>query len=812
MKYRLEDLIDIGHFQDLQDRLNEIYSFPSSIIDNDGNILTATAWQDVCVKFHRQHKDAEKICIKSDQYIKDHIHEANPALTYRCPHGLVDNATPIIIDGVHYGNFFTGQFFLEEPDLEFFKAQAEKYGFDEEAYLAAVKKVPIWTQKQLDNYLFFIKGLIAVISESGLKRLKEIENRKQIEKSEKRYRSILKASLDGYWLTDQRGRLLDVNEAYCRMSGYSEDELLSMSISDLEVIETPELVAEHMKTVVVHGSDIFETKHRRKDGTVFDVEVSVQFRTEEGGQCVCFLRDITEKKLADKCLRDSEAKYRLLIENQTDLIVKVDLEGRLLFVSPSYCAKFGQSESELFGKKFMPHVHEDDRAKTAKAMEALNSPPHTAYVEQRAMTKDGWRWLAWSDTAVLDKNGAVSEIIGVGRDVTDRKQAEEALERIRWMLGKGKEPVTASKDYVPEYGDLTQLNKSGIIMEAVGKEMLTHIVGDYLDLLDSSAAVYERNGDYALGIFSSGWCQFMDQASRNLCKTDDNREALTCGRWLCHESCWVRASKVAMETNSPVDIQCDGGINLYAVPIVAGNQVVGSINVGYGDPPTDFEVQRALADKYGVSVNQLKRHAESYESRPPFIIDLAKRRLQVSSRLIGEIVERNLIEKERKLLQERLHSLWSIAQMTEASYKEICDLVLAEVQRLTGSQYSFFGFLDEDESYMTIHSWSVEAMNECSVHKKPLHFPIEKAGVWSRAITEHKPHIVNDYSAEHTTKRGLPKGHVSIRNLLSVPIMRKGKAIAIAAVANKESDYTDEDVKQVRLCFEYFTANRKTYC
>jgi ligand-binding sensor protein len=100
MQYRLQDLIDIDHFQKLQDRLNEIYSFPSAIIDNEGKILTATAWQDICTQFHRQNKEAERLCIKSDQYIKEHLHEANPSLTYRCPHGLVDNALPIIIDGI----------------------------------------------------------------------------------------------------------------------------------------------------------------------------------------------------------------------------------------------------------------------------------------------------------------------------------------------------------------------------------------------------------------------------------------------------------------------------------------------------------------------------------------------------------------------------------------------------------------------------------------------------------------------------------------------------------------------------------------
>ncbi len=71
MGYKLQDLIDIDHFQNLQDRLNKIYAFPSSIIDNDGNILTATAWQEVCTKFHRKNKESERLCIQNDLYIKN---------------------------------------------------------------------------------------------------------------------------------------------------------------------------------------------------------------------------------------------------------------------------------------------------------------------------------------------------------------------------------------------------------------------------------------------------------------------------------------------------------------------------------------------------------------------------------------------------------------------------------------------------------------------------------------------------------------------------------------------------------------------
>jgi PAS domain S-box-containing protein len=124
-------------------------------------------------------------------------------------------------------------------------------------------------------------------------------------------------------------------------------------------------------------------------------------------------------------LRRSEGKYRLLVENQTDLIVEVDTEGKFQFVSPSYCKLFGKTEEELLEESFLPLIHEDDRESTAKAMEDLYQPPHTAYMEQRAMTKDGWRWLGWMDTAVLDDDGDVTAIIGVGRDITERKRAEE---------------------------------------------------------------------------------------------------------------------------------------------------------------------------------------------------------------------------------------------------------------------------------------------------------------------------------------------------------------------------------------------------
>ncbi len=139
--------------------------------------------------------------------------------------------------------------------------------------------------------------------------------------------------------------------------------------------------------------------------------------------------DITPWKDAEKAVQASEEKYRLLVENQSDFVVKVDADGRFLYVSPSYCRAFGKSEEELLGKTFMPLVHPDDQESTEKAMKSLYAPPYIAQMEQRAMTRDGWRWLVWSDSAIIDESGSVVEIIGVGRDIHQQKLAEESLRK-----------------------------------------------------------------------------------------------------------------------------------------------------------------------------------------------------------------------------------------------------------------------------------------------------------------------------------------------------------------------------------------------
>jgi PAS domain S-box-containing protein len=239
---------------------------------------------------------------------------------------------------------------------------------------------------------------------------------------------------------------------------------------------------------------------------------------------------------------------------------------------------------------------------------------------------------------------ACTRAVPGARDRTATRKAGEELQRISWLTKRSLHPESIQL-YRQPYGNLAELNTHRLLLDSLGEYVLFDIVGSYLNLLDTSAAVYEKNGDYALGIFASSWCQFLDTASRALCNTDDNGEALKSGKWHCHESCWSEASQKSIETGHPVDIECRGGINIYAVPIWAQGEVVGSINVGYGDPPQDGDRLQKIAEKYHVSVDDLSEKAESYESRPPFMIDLAKTSLVTSAKLLGALVECKLIEK-----------------------------------------------------------------------------------------------------------------------------------------------------------------------
>ncbi|MCC7280131.1 MAG: PAS domain S-box protein, partial [Chromatiaceae bacterium] len=245
----------------------------------------------------------------------------------------------------------------------------------------------------------------------------------------------------GSWDLDcPSGRLRWSEETY-RLLGYEPDTV------------TPSLDAFH---AVVHPDDLarlraeWEAAWRRPDGRlaiehrILRPDGVPRVLREEGrtflaedGTPLRFAGttlDITAQRAVEDALRAQEERYRLVVENIEDLVVRTDAEGRFEYVSPSYGRLFGLDPSDLIGRHYLPLVHPEDRASTEEAVRALSRPPYTCRVEQRAETVRGWRWLQWSDRAVLDADGAVRAIVAVGRDITERKEIENILAEERRRL------------------------------------------------------------------------------------------------------------------------------------------------------------------------------------------------------------------------------------------------------------------------------------------------------------------------------------------------------------------------------------------
>lgn len=225
--YKFIDLVDIDEFSHLLQHFYGATGIPNGLVGSNGELITQAGWTDACSTFHRGHPESRRRCEQSNLELMQglKVAEASCAL---CMNGLLDYATPVVIEGQQLATLFLGQVLNAPPDMDFFRNQAATLGYDEAAYLEAIRAVPVVTQERMEALMACMVGMAQMLAASGLARLRQTMLEDDLSRSTERriqLEDILDASPVGIGWSDVNGKIEYINHQFTQLFGYTLDDL-----------------------------------------------------------------------------------------------------------------------------------------------------------------------------------------------------------------------------------------------------------------------------------------------------------------------------------------------------------------------------------------------------------------------------------------------------------------------------------------------------------------------------------------------------------------------------------------------------------
>ena len=246
---------------------------------------------------------------------------------------------------------------------------------------------------------------------------------------------ILQAMMDGFWIMDMDGRIIQANPALCSILGYSLEEMTSMSVHDIEAQETPEQTVRHMKAIAEKGPDRFETRQRRKDGQIVDIEVSVHMADIDGDKFFfVFFREITGRKRMQRALEAQTNRNELVLQTAMDGFWVIDKDGRIIEANRAICSILGYSHKELIGMNIKDIDADESPEQIAERMKLIKERGVDRF-ETRHRRKDG-QIVDVEIGTQLARIGQEEFFFAFCRDITQRKADETALDQLRERMAQ----------------------------------------------------------------------------------------------------------------------------------------------------------------------------------------------------------------------------------------------------------------------------------------------------------------------------------------------------------------------------------------
>ena len=245
------------------------------------------------------------------------------------------------------------------------------------------------------------------------------------QRSATQFDAVLSTAQDGFVFVDLEGRVVDTNDRYAELSGYDRDELREMSLSQLNAVDTPDGVGERVTLAEREGSALFQTWHRRKDGTVWPVEVSVTYVDIDGGRLLGFVRDLTDRYEAERTVRVAAERYRALLAGSNDGFARTTLNGTIVEVNGRLAQILGTTEEALIGTSIGDH--DADGTASGYFQDLLHGGPASRqFVAARMRRADGSVLPVEIDVGFAPSDGG--QIFAFIRDVSERVEAERKIE------------------------------------------------------------------------------------------------------------------------------------------------------------------------------------------------------------------------------------------------------------------------------------------------------------------------------------------------------------------------------------------------
>ncbi len=351
----LAGLIDLERVQRMCDSLSAAFDIGLAVLDPAGTVVIASGWQDICTRFHRRHEETLRGCLESDLRINRHLLDGLGEAghyAYKCANGLWDVAFPLIVAGDHVANIYTGQFFFEDDEVDpaAFAERARRLGFDEQAYLEALARVPVLSHQRLETMIAFLADFVGMLGEMGLSTLLHEEKHEELKESEKRYRRLFDDSTEGLIVfrieRDAAGdvhdlMVVDLNPALATQAHTTREQLIGRRMSARDAAD------ERLRAYFdfVAGAIVFGQSTRS--------ELSIQAGDEyellaayPAGRDLWALSamDVTDVRRAEQALRRQEEGIRRAYVDVLDAVTGGKL---ILLTEEAVAGELGQPLSEV---------------------------------------------------------------------------------------------------------------------------------------------------------------------------------------------------------------------------------------------------------------------------------------------------------------------------------------------------------------------------------------------------------------------------------------------------------------------------------